>query len=135
MSIPPRIAVSPDEIQRVVTKFYAKVRKDPVLGKVFSAHVQDWPEHELKIAAFWRNAILHERSYDGNPMQKHMAAGNVEASHFAIWLASFDEVLRAELCEHQAKQWSALVHRIGQGLRFGIEHYQREVGEVPNLGT
>ena len=61
--MPPRFDVTPDDIDRVVAVFYAAVRKDDVLGPVFAAKVTDWPPHEAKIAAFWRNAILLERSY------------------------------------------------------------------------
>lgn len=54
-------------------------------------------------------------------MAAHMAAGNVEGPHFAIWLGLFDEVLNAELPPDLAAAWSALAHRIGRGLRLGIE--------------
>ena len=40
---------------------YAAIHQNPGLGPVFAAHVTDWPAHEAKIAAFWRNAILMER--------------------------------------------------------------------------
>ena len=86
-----------DQIDTVVGKFYAAVRQDADLAPIFNNHIHDWPEHEIKIASFWRNAILRERSYAGNPMQKHQAAGDVKPDHFPIWLGLFDEVLQAEL--------------------------------------
>ena len=61
MSIPPRFDVTPEQIDRVVAVFYAAIRRHEVLGPIFNAHVTDWPEHEEKIARFWRNAILRER--------------------------------------------------------------------------
>ena len=130
MSMPPRFDVSTDDIDRVVAVFYAAVRQHDVLGPVFAQKVADWPEHETKIAAFWRNAILHERSYSGNPMQKHMAAGNVHEGHFPMWLALFDDVLDKELGPDAAASWSVLAHRIGAGLRFGLQNYDQG---VPNL--
>lgn len=75
--IPPRFDITPDQIARVVATFYATVRDHPGLGPVFAVHVADWPAHEAKIARFWRNAILHDRVYDGNPLAAHRAAGNV----------------------------------------------------------
>ncbi len=120
-TIPPRFPISADQIALVVARFYARVRAHPVLGPVFGEHVHDWTTHEAKIARFWRNAILLERSYDGNPMGAHMNAGNVEGPHFAIWLGLFDEVLQAELPPELAQSWSAMAHRIGRGLRLGIE--------------
>lgn len=120
-TIPPRFEITEDQIDLVVARFYARVRAHPVLGPVFGKHIGDWGAHEAKIARFWRNAILFERSYDGNPMAVHMAAGNVEGPHFAVWLGLFDEVLNAELSPELAQSWSALAHRIGRGLRLGIE--------------
>lgn len=73
------------------------VRVDPVLGPVFAAHVEDWPPHEAKIKRFWRNALLLERCYHGNPMQFHAAAADVKRDHFAVWLSLFDAVLEQEL--------------------------------------
>ena len=96
-------------------------------------HVTDWPEHEEKIARFWRNAILYERSYDGNPMRTHMQAGDVKAEHFAPWLMLFDETLRRTLPEDTAAGWSALAHRIGAGLRMGVEDLRERRAGAPIL--
>lgn len=120
LTIPPRIPVTVDQIQAVVAQFYARVRAHPVLGPVFAAHVTDWPPHEAKIELFWRNALLLERCYNGNPMQVHAAAGNVKSDHFAIWLGLFDAVLEQELPQTLAQAWSALAHRIGRGLSYGL---------------
>ena len=121
MTMPPRFPISADDIDQVVIRFYAAVRNDPTLGPIFAHHVTDWPAHEAKIAGFWRNAILFERSYDGNPMQAHMRAGNVKPAHFDIWLGLFDQTVTDVLPEMTAQAWSALAHRIGRGLRYGVE--------------
>lgn len=119
--IPPRFDVTAEQIDEVVAVFYAAIRRHEVLGPVFGNHVTDWPAHEARIAAFWRNAILYERSYEGSPMRAHMLAGDVRAAHFPLWLALFDETLRRTLPAEAARAWSALAHRIGQGLRMGVE--------------
>lgn len=116
-----RFDVTPEQIDRVVATFYAAVRRHEALGPIFANHVTDWPAHEAKIARFWRNAILAEGGYYGNPMQAHRAAGDVEPAHFAPWLMLFDETLRRTLPEASARAWSALAHRIGAGLRMGVE--------------
>jgi hemoglobin len=115
-----RFPIQPEQIDQVVADFYAGVRKHPKLGPVFAVHVTDWPEHEAKIARFWRNAILLERVYDGNPMAVHSAAGNVRPGMFDDWLALFDATLTDALPPEIAAQWSALAHRIGRGLRAGL---------------
>jgi hemoglobin len=132
-AIPPRFAVTPEEIDRVVAEFYACIRAHPGLGPVFAAHVTDWPAHEAKIAGFWRNAILYERSYDGNPLEVHRAAGNVRPGMFDTWLGLFDSVLGRTLAAETADQWSALAHRIGRSLRAGVVDRTTLPGGVPKL--
>lgn len=134
MTMPPRIAVSEAQIDRVVARFYTAVRQDPTLGPIFAAHVTDWPAHEAKIGRFWRNALLLQRSYDGNPMQIHRAAGNVHVAHFPLWLALFDRVLSQELPPSQSQGWSALAHRIGRGLSFGLTPKDSADG-IPRLSV
>ena len=128
-----RFEITAQEIDCVTTAFYAKVRTHDTLGPIFAAHVKHWPTHEAKIAGFWRNAILLERSYSGNPMQIHKAAGNVHAEHFPIWLALFDEVLEQTLAPEVARAWSALAHRIGRGLSMGLAPVVKAGGAQPKF--
>ncbi|MCB2134875.1 MAG: group III truncated hemoglobin [Rhodobacteraceae bacterium] len=130
---PPRFEVTSEEIDRVVATFYAAIRVHPGLGPVFAAHVTDWPAHEAKIAGFWRNAILFERSYDGNPLEVHQRAGNVRPGMFDPWLRLFDSVLMRELRPETAAAWSALAHRIGRGLRYGVVERETLPGGIPKL--
>jgi hemoglobin len=132
VTMPPRIAVSPEQISLIVADFYTRVRSNPSLGPVFAKHVHDWAVHEERSAGFWRNALLYERSYDGNPMLKHQNAGDVHARHFPIWLEIFDEVLAEHLPQLLAQQWSALAHRIGRGLSFGLQP-EVDAGGAPQL--
>ncbi|WBL32653.1 group III truncated hemoglobin [Sinirhodobacter sp. HNIBRBA609] len=131
--IPPRFEITEAEIDLVVARFYARVRVHPVLAPIFAAHVEDWPAHEAKIARFWKGAILFQPGYEGSPMIAHRRAQNVEAAHFPQWLAAFDEVLKETLSPQAAAGWSALAHRIGQGLRMGVEDIGRPSGIVPTL--
>lgn len=126
--IPPRFPVTAQQIDRVVRVFYAAVRRHEVLAPVFAAHVTDWPAHEARIAAFWRNAILYERGYDGSPMRAHAQAGDVRPDHFDDWLMLFHATLLRELPPDTATAWSALAQRIGAGLRMGLPD-----GGVPSL--
>lgn len=122
--IEPRFPITPAQIDTVVADFYALVRDHPGLGPVFAHHVTDWTTHEAKIARFWRNAILFERGYDGNPMMAHLQAGDVRPGMFEPWLGLFDMVLRRNLPPETAAAWSALVHRIGRALRMGLVDHQ-----------
>jgi len=137
MALPPRFPVSSEQIDAVVARFYARVRTHDVLSPVFFASIPDdaarWDHHEAKIARFWRNAILHERSYSGNPQHMHSMRPMIKPEHFAIWLGVFDEVLADELPAELAASWSALAHRIGAGLRMGVVANQQPEGAPPKL--
>ena len=130
---PPRFEITEAEIDRVVARFYMRVRAHPELAPIFAAHVGDWPAHEAKIARFWKGAILHKPGYEGSPMMAHRRAGNVAPGHFPEWLGAFDAVLRAELSPEAAAGWSALAHRISQGLRMGVSDMGAPKGAVPSL--
>lgn len=127
---PPRFAITDAQITLVVTEFYAAIRQHPGLGPVFAAHVTDWTAHEARIVDFWRNAIRHERSYDGNPMRVHAQAGDVRPGMFLPWLGLFDRVLTRNLPPETAAAWSALAHRIGESLMTGLMRWNEG---PPNL--
>lgn len=128
-----RFDITPRQIDETVVVFYAAIRRHPVLGPVFARHVEDWPTHEAKIACFWKKTILMEPGYDGNPMQAHRHAADVRAEHFPQWLALFDETLQRTLPAQTAAAWSALAHRIGRGLRIGVEEADAAAGAPPVL--
>ena len=128
-----RFPITPAQIDAVVAAFYAAVRSHPTLAPIFASHIADWPAHEMKIALFWRNAILLEGGYDGNPMATHKAAGNVHPGMFEPWLALFDQTLSRELPSEIAKAWSALAHRIGRGLRYGLVDSAKTASGIPLL--
>lgn len=136
-ALPPRFPITAEEIDVVVTEFYARVREDETLAPVFFQSIpplpKAWMAHEEKIAAFWRNAILFERSYNGNPQKVHGERDAIEPEHFAIWLDLFDEVLKEKLPSEQAAAWSNLAHRIGRGLKMGVVQSRAKYGDVPDL--
>ncbi|MEN8836583.1 MAG: group III truncated hemoglobin [Celeribacter marinus] len=132
-AMPPKFEISHDDIDRVLRIFYGKVRHDEILGAVFGAHVNNWPHHEEKIGRFWRNAILHERVYDGAPQRVHMAAPEIKEGHFALWLGLFDATLTDELDADTAQKWSALAHRIGRAFRMGIAQRDQPKDAPPKL--
>lgn len=137
MAMPPRFPISAEQIDEVVARFYARVRQHAELSPVFFASIPNeperWEHHEAKIARFWRSAILHERSYSGNPQHMHAMRPMIKPGHFALWLGLFDEVLEEVLPADLAASWSALAHRIGAGLRMGVEANQQAEGAPPRL--
>ena len=127
--------ITRDDIRHLVACFYDRVRRDPRLGPIFHNHVgQDdaaWAPHLAKIEDFWANVMLKERSYDGNPMQVHMAIAEIRTSDFDIWLGLFHRVAREELSPGKADAFIELSSRIGRSLSMGLERTKGP--QVPNL--
>jgi hemoglobin len=134
-AMPPRFPITRDEINTVVKKFYQRVRKDPVIGPVFidslTLSPEIWNPHEAKIADFWANAILFERSYNGNPMMVHKGVMAIKPEMFETWLDLFAEVLHETLKPETADAWEQLARRIGRGLRMGIETRAYDPSQPP----
>ncbi|MBV7408445.1 group III truncated hemoglobin [Maritimibacter sp. DP1N21-5] len=135
-----RFPMEREDIDRLMTAFYARIRKHKVLGPIFARAIApengpEWKVHEEKIASFWRNAILMDRDYRGSPMQAHVTNGEVMPEHFPLWLEVFHETARDVLPPEKAASMSALAERIGQGLRWGLESVQERQGQSgpPNL--
>jgi hemoglobin len=82
-----------EHVVLMVDRFYEKVKIDPLLGPVFS-HV-DWPNHLPTMHNFWSSMLLGDRSYLGNPLQKHLPL-KISSEHFERWLQLF----KATIDEH-----------------------------------
>jgi len=123
------------DIRCLVARFYDEARRHPRLGPIFHAHVGEdddaWSAHLSKIENFWANVMLKERTYDGNPMQVHMAIGQLRATDFDIWLGLFHETAAEVLPQEKAKAFIILSDRIGQSLAMGIERVR--ANGVPRL--
>ncbi len=136
-AMPPRFAVSRAQIDAMVAAFYADIRKHPVLGAIFNERIgtqaEKWRAHEERIARFWRNAILHERNYDGRPQQVHMATPSVMPEHFALWLDQFEQTANRVLPADVAVPWVALARRIGAGMKMGVAQARQPPGTAPRL--
>ncbi|HBQ36087.1 MAG TPA: globin family protein [Rhodobacteraceae bacterium] len=137
-AIPPRFPITAEQIDQVMQVFYTSVRRDETLGPIFHGHIGTdadvWREHIAKIGSFWYKGLLRQGDYQGNPMSAHTKAGDIYSHHFDIWLGLFDAALNQVLPEETAAQWSTLAHRMGKGLRMGVEDVHLPKGAVPILG-
>lgn len=85
--------VDEQQIDQFVEAFYERVRRDPLIGPVFDAHVHDWDVHLAKMRAFWANVLLGIPGFVGDPVGTHHALAQVGPAHFDRWLELFEEVL------------------------------------------
>lgn len=105
-------------IERLVRRFYADVRADPVLGPIFESRVEDWELHLKQMCAFWSSVMLRTGRYHGRPMPKH-APLPVDAAHFDRWLLMFERAAHAVASE-AAALFVDRARRIAQSLELGI---------------
>ncbi len=127
----PGLPVGIDEalVRAVVETFYASVRRDPVIGPIFEAAVEDWPAHLDRLCAFWSSLTLITGRYKGNPFEAHLRLpAALGPDHFAIWLGLFDQTLAALCTPEQAEVFRVRARRVAESLSLGLAIRR---GELP----
>jgi hemoglobin len=115
--------ITEPEISTLVDAFYAKVRKDPEIGPIFNAIVDDWPHHLALLKDFWSTVLLTTGRYKGDPMMKHLQL-SLDPPHFERWLALFAETAKEVLPPDHAATIIDKSQRIAQNFQAGIAHHQ-----------
>jgi len=114
-----RTGIDDAMIERLVHRFYERVRADAVLGPIFDAHIDDWGPHLERMCAFWSSVALMSGRYHGSPMTRHQPLP-IDARHFDRWLGLF-ETTAAECCPPAAAaHFVERAHRIAKSLELGI---------------
>jgi len=106
-------------IGKLVHAFYARVRRDELLGPIFDARIPDWDQHLQRLCLFWSSVVLMSGSYSGSPMQTHMVLP-IDAEHFDRWLQLF-RLTAHEVCNPKAA--ALFVERaelIARSLEMGV---------------
>lgn len=108
-------------LERLVERFYARVRGDAELGPIFNDAIADWPEHLHKLTAFWSSVMLTSGRYKGQPVPAHMKhVSRITPELFARWLALWKETT-AELMEPRAAAaLQAKADRIAESLQLAL---------------
>lgn len=98
-----------EDIKVFVDAFYAKVRKDMLIGAVFAARIANdrWPSHLERMYSFWNTVLFAQQDYRGNPFAKH-ADLPIQQLHFERWIelliATIDETFVGEKAEEVKKR-------------------------------
>jgi hemoglobin len=110
-----------EDLQRLVDRFYARVREDASIGPLFNAAVADWPEHLEKLGAFWSSVMRTTGRYKGNPMAAHLKhSAVIEPAMFERWLEIWRDTAREELAPAHAEAVIARAERIAESLQLGL---------------
>ncbi|SHJ30403.1 group III truncated hemoglobin [Pseudozobellia thermophila] len=119
-----------DDIRLLVDAFYAKVRQDDLLGRIFDRVIQDrWPQHLGKMYTFWQTVLLGEHTYYGNPFGPH-AELPVERKHFERWLELFHQTLDEHFEGEKADEAKWRASKMAEMFQFKIAYF-RDSGQKP----
>ena len=121
-----RTGIDGPMIERLVHTFYAKVRRDELLGPIFDARVEDWDKHLARMCLFWSSVALGSGAYQGSPMRVH-APLPVDAAHFDRWLALFEETANEVCPPAAAEHFVVRAKRIAQSLELGIAIHNGQI--------
>lgn len=82
------------DIKILIHAFYTKVRADGLLAPVFNKIIkeEDWEEHLDTMCKFWSTMVLYTRTYNADPMTKHLPL-QIENEHFIKWISLFQETV------------------------------------------
>src|SRR5690554_8133789 len=85
------------DIEILVDVFYDKVRKDKIIGYLFTEVAQtDWNHHLPKMYDFWEVILFGTGSFKGNPMFVHKELHNkspLSPEHFEHWFELFQNTV------------------------------------------
>lgn len=117
--------ITEDDINRLVPEFYARVRRDALLGPIFNGAIDDWPHHLEKLKAFWSSVMLTSGRYKGNPMQAHVRHDTAMTGEaFVRWLGLWRETTDDLLSPAAAAAFQDKADRIAESLQLGIQFYR-----------
>jgi hemoglobin len=85
------------DIEKLIIRFYEKVKTDDVIGFIFTEVVKmNWPHHIPLIVDFWETILLDNPVYKSNAMEVHYTLNRkvrLEEKHFNKWLKLFVETI------------------------------------------
>jgi hemoglobin len=106
-------------IAALVERFYSKARRDPMIGPVFSAAVEDWDTHLRKLCDFWSSVMLTTGRYKGNPMAAHVKHP-IEPAFFDRWLLLWRETAAELFAPPIAERFRDKAERIAESLKLAL---------------
>lgn len=126
------LSIDEADIERLVHRFYGRVRRDDVLGPIFEAEVADWPEHLRNLTDFWSSVVLRTARYRGRPMAPHLRLG-LKPDHFDRWLDLFEDTASTELPDRAAALFVDRARRIADSFEMAIASIDGRLHEPRHL--
>lgn len=121
--------ITHQSIKELMDIFYAKVRNDENLGPIFKAQIGDedsrWETHKEHIGKFWKQMLLGEMGFEGQPMKKHLELPPFPRERFNDWLTLFEDSLNKVHTKEVAQEILLKAKAIAQ-------RFQQMLYEVPH---
>lgn len=121
---------SEQEVTRLVHEFYARVRRDDLLGPIFERHVADWDAHLAKLVDFWSAILRGTRRFHGAPMPAHVALPGLDDALFRRWLELFRRTTASLGNEAMRRHADAMARRMAQSFWYGYQ-LKQDPGQLP----
>lgn len=113
---------SREDIILLVDQFYAKVRKDELIGPIFDEVAKvHWDEHLPKIYDFWDSLLFGAENYKGRPFPPHIPL-NLKLEHFERWLNLFFVTVDQNFTGAKAEEAKHRALNIGRNFLANIRH-------------
>lgn len=120
------VQITEEDIAKLVSAFYERVRQDPLLGPVFNGAIEDWAEHLEKLKAFWSSVMLTSGRYKGQPMVAHVRHEQaMTPENFARWLQLWNETSSALLPPQASAAFQERASRIAESLQLGVDFHRK----------
>lgn len=114
-------APSEADLATLIPAFYARVRRDPLIGPVFNAVVADWGHHLDVLTDFWSSVMRTSGRYKGNPMAAHgRLLDRITPEMFDRWLALWASTTDDMLPPDHARAMQEKAGRIAESLKLGL---------------
>ena len=119
---PALTAITESTIALLVDEFYARVRRDPVLGPVFDRAIpaDAWPAHLARMYAFWSSVMLTSGRYKGDPLAVHRRVAGIAPPLFHNWLDLFEETAASLFVPAVAEAFAVTARRVAESLRVAL---------------
>ena len=120
----PQLPISGLPIHELVSRFYGRVRQDPLLAPVFTATLGEtdaaWAAHLARLADFWSSVMQGSGRYHGDPFSAHLRLPDLTPVMFDRWLDLFQATCREVLPPDEAAAYATRAERIARSLRMGL---------------
>ncbi|MBD8892943.1 group III truncated hemoglobin [Roseibium litorale] len=116
---PVHASITEEQISRLVSEFYGRIRLDARLGPIFEEKLAGrWPEHLAKMKTFWQSVLLKTGAYKGKPVPAHMKLNGLQVSDYPDWLQIFRSVAIEVFGGEAGLAVIEVAERIAQSLWF-----------------